>query len=244
MGRIANLFSKPNPNHNHKTTQKWDLAPDHHGYPPSSSSSSSFRPSPPKRSDTMHSRYVQMLLDQDTIPATHNFLASFFVWLLLASFLVFPGTFTTIKKSIEDQENSKDFPSKAAETIFKSVKNVPLLVIAAIMCAISAVGMASLALRHMTNYVWLLHRLFMPGVANCLAGLISTLIGVYTQQHGIWSITAKVTAIVEGSGLGICTAVYFFIDHYCLDKVKESHGTHYDAWPQRRSMDIELSRKM
>jgi hypothetical protein len=244
MSRLANIFTtKSQPTSKLSPTQQWSVAPDHHRFQ-SHSASSSFTPSPPKRSDTMHSRYVQMLLDQDNIPKAHNILASFFVWLLLASFLVFPGTFTTIQKSIKHQDEAGSFPSKAAETIFRSVKNVPLLVIAAVMCAISAIGMASLSLRHMTNYVWLLNKLFLPGVANCLAGLISTLIGVYTQQKGVWSVIAKVTAIVEGSGLGICGAVYFFLDHYCLDKVKVSHGAHYDAWPKRRSMDLELSQKM
>lgn len=211
--------------------QKWNFAPDHHSLP------DLFRPKPLARADSIHSRYVQMLLDQDNIAKTHNILAAFFVWLLLASFIVFPGTFTTIKKSIEDSDNGT-FPSKAAESIFKSVKNVPLLALAAIMCSISVFGMAFLAFRHMSNYVWILNKLFLPGVANCTAGLISTLIGVYTQQKGIWSISAKVTAIVEGCGVAICGTIWYVIDHYFLCKVKETHGAHYDEWPKQRSHEF------
>ncbi|KAJ2971276.1 hypothetical protein NQ176_g7771 [Zarea fungicola] len=217
-------------------TQKWNFAPDHHGF------ESSFQAKPISRADTIHSRYVQMLLDQDNVAKTHNILAAFFVWLLLASFIVFPGTFTTIKKSIEDNDNGK-LPSKAAESIFKSVKNIPLLALAAIMCSISVMGIAGLALRHMKNYVWILNKLFLPGLANCTAGLISTLIGVYTQQKGVWSISAKVTAIVEGCGVAICGTIWYTVDHYFLDKVKEIHGTHYDVWPKQRSEEYELPSK-
>ncbi|KAJ3473196.1 hypothetical protein NLG97_g10458 [Lecanicillium saksenae] len=222
MKRFFSRFRPAGPSH-----QKWNFAPDHHGF------ADSFRPKPLGRVDTFHSRYVQMLLDQDNVAKTHNVLAAFFVWLLLASFIVFPGTFTTIQKSIEDNDNGH-FPSKAAESIFKSVKNVPLLALAAIMCSISVIGMASLALRHMNNYVWILNKLFLPGVANCTAGLISTLIGVYTQQKGVWSISAKVTAIVEGCGLAICGTIWYVVDHYFLCKVKETHGTHYDEWPKQQ----------
>ena len=190
-------------------------------------------PRPIQRTATMHSRYVQMLLDQDNVPMAHSLLASFFVWLLLAGFLVFPGTFTTIKHSIEDK-NPDELADKTAAKILDSVKNIPLLVIAAIACAIAVVGMASLALRHITNYVWLSNKLVMPGVANCLAGLISTLVGVYSQQKGVWSPTAKVTAIVEGACLGVALGLFALLDRYLLKRVRESHGAHYDDWPNDR----------
>lgn len=188
-------------------------------------------PKPLKRTDTMHSRYVQMLLDVDAIPLLHSVLASFFVWLLLAGFLVFPGTFTTIQKSIESK-HPEEWGDQTTEKILKSVKNIPLLVIAAIACAVSLVGMAVLALRHLDNYVWMLNKLIVPGVANCLAGLISTLVGVYSQQHGVWSVTAKVTAIVEGACLGIAAALFLFFERVLLKRVRERHGQHYEEWPK------------
>lgn len=233
---MLNMKTKPMP-------ESWAPSTDHHDPPPDPSIlEADFRPQPPARADTMHSRYVQMLLEQDHIPKLHNILASFFVWLLLASFIVFPGTFTTIRESIEDK-NGDNWHDKTAEKIFKSVKNIPLLVVAAIMCSISAIGMTALAWRHMTNFVWLLNKLFLPGIANCLAGLISTLVGVYSQQHGIWSATAKVTAIVEGVGLAICAGVFLFVDRYFLDKVKENHGTHYDGWTPKCGSEVELGRR-
>lgn len=205
----------------------WNRDPEHHH------NGSQSDPKPLKRSDTMHSRYVQMLLDQDNIPLIHTVLASFFVWLLLAGFLVFPGTFTTIQHSIEDK-HTEDWSDKTADKILKGVKNIPLVVIAAIACGISVVGMVILAMRHIDNYVWLLNKLLIPGIANCLAGLISTLVGVYSNQSGVWSPMAKVTAIVEGACLGISLALFLLFERYLLKRVKESHGLHYNDWPSDR----------
>lgn len=189
------------------------------------------RPTQPERTDTHHSRYVQMLLKQDHIPRLHNILAAIFVWLLLAGFLVFPGTFTSIRESIDERENDENIDDgETVSTILKSVKNVPLLVIAAVSCVIAAIGMVCLALRHMRNYVWLINRLLVPGMANSLAGLISTLIAVYTQKNGNWSVTAQITAIVEGSYLFVCAVLFGLIERYLLQKVKKKHGTHYDHW--------------
>ncbi|KAG6292949.1 hypothetical protein E4U09_003186 [Claviceps aff. purpurea] len=189
-----------------------------------------YTPSPPprslQRSDTAHSRYVQMLLDIDHIPILHSILASFFVWLLLAGFLVFPGTFTTIQRSIESK-HAQQPTDQATDLILKSVKNIPLLVIAAVACGLSITGMAVLAVRHAQNYVWMLNKLIMPGVANCLAGLISTLVGVYSQQHGVWSVTAKVTAIVEGACLGVAGALFLIFEYVLLKRVRDHHGRFY-----------------
>lgn len=187
------------------------------------------RPGAPQRSDTIHSRYVEMLLGQDDIPKFHNILASFFVWLLLAGFLVFPGTFTSLQKKFDKAgDEDEDWDEDAASVILHGVKNIPLVVVGAVACGISAGGMIFLAIRHVRNYVWLLNRLFLPGATNSVAGLISTLVGVYTQQDGVWSIMAKVTAIVEGSCLVACGGLFLIFERYLLRKVRRSHGSHYD----------------
>ena len=78
-----------------------------------------------------------MLLSLDTIPRLHNILASFFTWILLAGFLVFPGTFTSIA-SLGDYP---DLQSKAAADILSDVKHVPLLIVAGVCSGIGAGGM-------------------------------------------------------------------------------------------------------
>ena len=45
----------------------------------------------------MDSQYVAMLLALDDIPTLHNVYAAFFNWILLAGFILFPGTFTSLK---------------------------------------------------------------------------------------------------------------------------------------------------
>lgn len=45
----------------------------------------------------MDSRYVNMLLALDSISSIDNMLASFFTWILLAGFVLFPGTFTSLQ---------------------------------------------------------------------------------------------------------------------------------------------------
>ena len=45
----------------------------------------------------MDTQYVNMLLALDDIPKLHNMLAKFFNWILLAGFILFPGTFTSLK---------------------------------------------------------------------------------------------------------------------------------------------------
>jgi hypothetical protein len=45
----------------------------------------------------MDTQYVSMLLALDDIPNLHNMLAKFFNWILLAGFILFPGTFTSLR---------------------------------------------------------------------------------------------------------------------------------------------------
>ena len=45
----------------------------------------------------MDTQYVSMLLALDDIPTLYNILAGFFNWILLAGFILFPGTFTSLK---------------------------------------------------------------------------------------------------------------------------------------------------
>jgi hypothetical protein len=88
--------------------------------------------------------------------------------------------------------------------------------------------------RWQANYVWLLNRIFLPSCLNSLAGLISTLINVYSQQGGNWSITARVTAIVTGSIMVITGCLFGLYNFWILEKVKRRHG---QEWVTRRTQD-------
>lgn len=182
-----------------------------------------------QRANTLQTRYMEMLLSLDKIPRLHNILASFFGWVLLAGFIVFPGTFTSIRDLSDDQEIADKSPTASA--LLGSVQNVPLLVIAAISCGIGAAGLLWLAFRWRSNYVWLLNRIYLPGATNALAGLISTLVVVYSQKHGDWSITAMVTGIVEGADLVICGTLFIF-NTLLLKRVQRKHGREMEQFEQ------------
>lgn len=135
--------------------------------------------------------------------------------------MVFPGTFTSIRDLSDDPDIQANV---AANTILDHVKNIPLLVIAAVCCGIGTIGMIWLMIRWRANYVWLLNRLLLPGTMNGLAGLIATIVTVYTQQNGAWSIAAKVSAIVEGCSMVICGGLFVVINNLLLARIKRKHG--------------------
>ena len=92
-----------------------------------------------------------MLLGLDNIPRLHNIFASFFTWILLAGYVVFPATFTSINKnqSLDEKVDGKDFESRVLAT----VRNAPLLYIAACCCFVGVSGMLWLWWLHGRNYV-------------------------------------------------------------------------------------------
>ncbi|KAJ9141755.1 hypothetical protein NKR23_g7823 [Pleurostoma richardsiae] len=180
--------------------------------PPSLLSSSELRPSSPGTEDnSFRTRYMSMLLSLDTIPRVHNILASVFTWLLLAGFVVFPGTFTS-------RPVLKSLGPAGAE-----FRSLALLIATSTCCTAGLLGMLWLSLRWRRNYVWLLNRLYLPGVLNALAGLLATLAGVYAQQQGHWSVPALTVAAVEAAVLVSSLVCFVVYNNLLLEKVRRHH---------------------
>ncbi|KAL4862015.1 hypothetical protein BDV12DRAFT_179391 [Aspergillus spectabilis] len=141
--------------------------------------------------------YIRMLLDMEKIPMIDNILAVFFSKILLAGYLVFPSTFTSLQSS----ESFRDAATKSdiAQTAYSAIQNTPLLGVAGFLCAIGLFGSGWLCYRWRTNFVWLSRKIFMPILITSITGLLNTLISIYTAHSGTWSITAKVTTVVTGS---------------------------------------------
>lgn len=171
----------------------------------------------------LNTRYMEILLSLDKIPRIHNILASFFGWLVLAGFVVFPGTFTSIKDLSGDGQGL----AGEARDILDHVQNIPLLVVAAVCCGIGTIGLLWLVFRWRRNYVWLLNRIFLPGATNALAGFISTLVTVYSQEGGGWSVMATVAGVVEVVDLVVC-GVLFVLSTLLLKRIKWKHGRGLD----------------
>lgn len=182
---------------------------------------------------------MEMLLQLDLVPRIHNILSSFFGWLLLAGFVVFPGTFTSIEKLSTDPGVTGDLP--AANAILNGFQNLPLLIVASIACGLGALGLLWLAFRWRRNYVWLLNRIFLPSTTNAVAGLLSTLITVYTQNDGEWSLMAKVTAAVEAGDLVISGSL-FVISTIMLKLVKRKHRKETGKYEEQREEEGILNK--
>ncbi|OAP60112.1 hypothetical protein AYL99_05114 [Fonsecaea erecta] len=196
----------------------------------------STKPAAVARSDTLSSRpalarvpsiqtrYMEMLLHLDQIPRLYNILAGLFTWILLAGFLVVPGTFTTFKqsKAFQDADNDND-NNEVAHAIVHSIANIGLLWLSGAFCAIGALGCLWLWFRWRKNYVWLINRIFLPVTMNSVAGLLTTLVNVYTAQHGVWSVTAKITAIVTGSCVGVAGLLFGCYNFWILRRVQKVH---------------------
>ncbi|KAK3214373.1 hypothetical protein GRF29_28g2857456 [Pseudopithomyces chartarum] len=110
------------------------------------------RPGLQRRRTTAQTRYIDMLLGLDNVPKIHNILASFFTWILLAGYIVFPATFNKL--------NDKDLDEKANNALkahaLATVRNVPLLYVAAFACGIGVLGCIWLWWKHRGNYVIML----------------------------------------------------------------------------------------
>ena len=121
-------------------------------------------PRPPMaRVPSTETKYMQMLLHLDRIPRVYNFLAGVFTWILLASFLIIPGTFTSFKNSdmFKSAQESEDKGSAVAKAIINSAANVGLLWLSGAFCVIGGVGCLFLWFRWRKNYVWLVNKVFL-----------------------------------------------------------------------------------
>lgn len=121
-------------------------------------------PRPPiVRVPTTETEYMQMLLHLDRIPRTYNFLAGLFTWILLASFLIIPGTYTSFKNSdmFKNIQDDEDRSNAIAKAIIHSAANVGLLWLSGAFCIIGGLGCLFLWARWRNNYVWIVNKVFL-----------------------------------------------------------------------------------
>lgn len=110
-----------------------------------------------EKSPPFSTRYIDMLLEQGTIPTLHNILAGAFIWLLLAGFVFLPSTFTSIVKSRTLQTGA----GKAGKIVVRAVQNLPLLGVAVVCCGIGGLGISWLWWMYRSNYIWLINRIIL-----------------------------------------------------------------------------------
>ncbi|KAF9737677.1 hypothetical protein PMIN03_000147 [Paraphaeosphaeria minitans] len=177
------------------------------------------RPSLQRRRTTAQTRYIDMLLELDAVPKLHNILASFSTWILLAGYIVFPATFSKLDDKALDAKADSALKAHALAT----VRNVPLLYVAAFACGVGAAGCAWLWCKHRGNYVWVINRIFLPSLMNSVAGLISTLVNVYSAQNGQYSVTARATVVVTAALSVVASALFLLYNSVMLTLIKRKH---------------------
>ncbi|KAH6631046.1 hypothetical protein B0J18DRAFT_476303 [Chaetomium sp. MPI-SDFR-AT-0129] len=187
--------------------------------------------------------YMNMLLSLDRIPRLHNILVSFFVWILLAGFIILPGSFTSSKRKEDNATvqipiggtsgtstgtNGNKATTGTGGKLSLTPANTAALVIGFLCLLAGTFGSAWLGLRWRRNYVWLLNKLYMPLTLTCIAGLIATITAVYTQQAGEWGPQAVTTAVVEAVELAISLMLFFVYNYWLLKRVRGEHVDSYD----------------
>ncbi|KAJ6016583.1 hypothetical protein N7540_011174 [Penicillium herquei] len=166
---------------------------------------------------TPEDEYAQMLKDEADTDFVFNVTASAANWALLAGYLVVPGTFTSLQASSQVEKTLQS--SEAGRRMLHTIQNPPLLVIA---CLFLIVGIGALAwlLRHdklRRNFSWLINKILLPLSLNATAGLLTTLINVYTSKGGGWSVMAIATMAVTGTTLLVAATFLAVYKFYKLD---------------------------
>ena len=73
-----------------------------------------------------------------------------------------------------------------------------------------------------------------PGLLNSIAGLITTLINVYTARKGHFSLTATVTTIVTGICTAVFTTLFFLYNNWVLEKVRQGHHSEFNRLQEEK----------
>ena len=107
------------------------------------------------KAPSMQTPYMVMSLQANEAPTRHNVLAALYSWLIPAGYVIFPGTFTSLKNS-RTLDNST-----GGKIVQDTVQNVPLLPLAALCCIAGISGICWLWWTWQQNYVWLVRQVFL-----------------------------------------------------------------------------------
>ncbi|KIJ10269.1 hypothetical protein PAXINDRAFT_86323 [Paxillus involutus ATCC 200175] len=161
----------------------------------------------------MHTKYVDMLMKFDNISYWWDIAAIVVNWLLLAGFVMFPGTFTSWETSDLD----------TVVALANIIQQLPLYVVAWACTGIGGVGMLFLWWKWRKNYFWLKSSIFLPGLLHSLAGMILTIANIYGAQRGIFTQTSKATLFVTIAGVGICGLMCLLYRFILIRRLKKQH---------------------
>lgn len=104
-----------------------------------------------------HTVYMIQLLESADVSLFESWGVAFAAWLLLAGFVVFPGTFTNIKGI----DLSNQAVTGAERWLFTKIQNLPLLGVAAVCSGLGALGMIIFWIRWRHNHVLVADKVFL-----------------------------------------------------------------------------------
>ncbi|CAG7957991.1 unnamed protein product [Penicillium salamii] len=173
--------------------------------------------------EDLETAYVRMIVEADEIAWEYNIIASSANWVLLAGYLVVPGTFTSLQRS--SALNNSLSHNTAGDAILSTIQNPPLLAIACILFVLGTTTMGWLFRAHRINYIWLINRLFIPTLLNAFAGLLTIIINICTARHGDVSIMALLAIITTGLSATSSFALTIMYKKK-LKRLREEHYSH------------------
>jgi hypothetical protein len=92
--------------------------------------------------------YLDMVKESREIPLRHHIAAAFSSWILLAGFILLPGTFASL--------DTLELNDEVGRRLHSLGQNIPLLCLAAVCCSLGVIGITFLWVRFRYNYIWLL----------------------------------------------------------------------------------------
>lgn len=101
----------------------------------------------------MSTTYEAMVLEAERIQRRYSIMAFISSWLIHTSYIVLPGTFTSLGNRLEQTDSGR--------LVADTVNNVPLLPLAGICCFVGSVGLGYLWRTWGSNYVWLTRNIFL-----------------------------------------------------------------------------------
>jgi uncharacterized membrane protein YqhA len=105
--------------------------------------------------------YTNMLIEANQRWIILNIWAGISTWLLLAAFVIIPGTFTSFRESTLFQNVDQKDTVMLLKEILQSVAHVGLLWVAGLFYIIGLFGYSWLWWIWRRNYIWLNNRLFL-----------------------------------------------------------------------------------
>lgn len=193
-------------------------------------------------------RYVWMLLELDYMPWIYNTAASTAHWVLLAGYLVIPGTLTSLQRSDKVEQTFKGQWYRQGNTEYDPEPPPLLLAIACSSWAAGTLLLAWLCWKWKDNYLWLINRVFMwvvtrveysrpsrmlrPCMMNSGAGLLTTLVNIYTARDGSWSVMALMTTITTAVSLSMSVGLFVVYKFIWLKNVRDNYESVLRAGPR------------